>query len=68
MLADRRAGIMDIFTTIGALFSGERVSHADTFILAGVVLFAAFVFSKIRRHFKARKKACRAGVSLVSSK
>ena len=55
MLEDRRAGIMDIFTTIGALFSGERVSHADTFILAGVVLFAAFVFSKIRRHFKARK-------------
>jgi hypothetical protein len=25
---------MDIFTTITALFSGERVSHTDTFILA----------------------------------
>ena len=33
---------MNIFDTITALFSGERVSHADTFILAGVVL-ALFV-------------------------
>ena len=55
MLTGGRTGIMDIFSTIGALFSGERVSHADTFILAGVVLFAAFVFSKIRRHLKAKK-------------
>ena len=46
---------MDVFSTIGALFSGERVSHADTFILAGVVLFAAFIISKIRRHLKTRK-------------
>lgn len=46
---------MDIFHTLGALFSGERVSHADTFILAGVVLFAAFVVSKLRRHFKNKK-------------
>ena len=29
---------MNIFGTITALFSGERVSHTDTFILAGVVL------------------------------
>ena len=33
---------MNIFDTIIALFSGERVSHTDTFILAGVVL-ALFV-------------------------
>jgi hypothetical protein len=29
---------VSIFDTITALFSGERVSHTDTFILAGVVL------------------------------
>lgn len=46
---------MDILTTISALFSGERVSHADTFILAGVVLFAAFIVSKLRRHFKNKR-------------
>ena len=33
---------MNIFDTMTALFSGERVSHIDTFILAGVVL-ALFV-------------------------
>ena len=33
---------MNIFHTITALFSGERVSYTDTFILAGVV-FALFV-------------------------
>ena len=33
---------MNIFDTITALFIGERVSHTDTFILAGVV-FALFV-------------------------
>jgi hypothetical protein len=33
---------MNIFDTMTALFSGERVSHTDTFILAGVVL-ALFV-------------------------
>ena len=33
---------MNIFDTITALFSGERVSHTDTFILARVVL-ALFV-------------------------
>ena len=33
---------MNIFDTITALFSGERVSHTDTFILAGVV-FTLFV-------------------------
>lgn len=29
---------MNIFDTITALFSGERVSHGDTFILAAVAL------------------------------
>ena len=29
---------MSIFDTMTALFSGERVSHTDTLILAGVVL------------------------------
>ena len=29
---------MNIFDTMTALFSGERVSHTDTFIPAGVVL------------------------------
>lgn len=33
---------MNIFDTMTALFSGERVSHTDTFILAGVVL-AVFI-------------------------
>ena len=28
---------MNIFDTITRLFSGERVSHTDTFILAGLV-------------------------------
>ncbi|MGB1528388.1 MAG: hypothetical protein ACPG9H_04980 [Candidatus Puniceispirillaceae bacterium] len=46
---------MDILATIGALFSGERVSHADTFILAGVVLLAVFIVSKIRRRLKNKK-------------
>ena len=49
------AGNMDILATIGALFSGERVSHADTFILAGVVLLAVFIVSKIRRRLKNKK-------------
>ena len=46
---------MDVFLTVAALFSGERVSHVDTFILAGIVLFAAFFVSKLRRHFKNRR-------------
>jgi hypothetical protein len=29
---------MDIFGTISGLFSGDRVSHTDTFILAAVAL------------------------------
>ena len=49
------AGNTDILATVGALFSGERVSHADTFILAGVVLLAVFVVSKIRRRLKNKK-------------
>ena len=40
---------MDILATVGPLIIGERVSHADTFILAGVVLLAVFIVSKIRR-------------------
>ena len=46
---------MDILATVGALFSGERVSHADTFILAGVVLLAVFIVSKIRWRLKKQK-------------
>lgn len=46
---------MDIISTFGALFSGERVSHGDTFILAGVVLFAAFIYLKIRQHFRNKR-------------
>ena len=49
------AGNIDILATVGALFSGERVSHADTFILAGVVLFAVLIVSEIRRRFKNKK-------------
>ena len=41
---------MNIFDTITALFSGERVSHTDTFICVGVV-FALFV--SIRSFLKA---------------
>ena len=33
---------MNIFDTMTALFSGERVSHTETFILAGVVLAMFF--------------------------
>ena len=46
---------MDILATFGALFSCERVSHADTFILVGVVLLAVFIVSKIRRRLKKQK-------------
>ena len=46
---------MDILATVGALFSGERVSHAETFILAGVVLLAVFIVSKIKAAFKKQK-------------
>ena len=46
---------MDILMTVGALFSGERVSHADTFILAGVVLFAVLIVSKLRRYFRNKR-------------
>jgi hypothetical protein len=33
-LQNGKTRLMDIFTTITSLFSGERVSHTDTFILA----------------------------------
>ena len=46
---------MDILATVGISFSGERVSHADTLILTGVVLLAVFIVSKIRRRLKNKK-------------
>ena len=39
---------INIFNTMTALISGERVSHTDTFILAGVAL-ALFVGIKTFR-------------------
>ena len=45
---------MNIFDTMTALFSGERVSHNDTFILAGVVL-ALFIGIKTLRKRKQSK-------------
>ena len=56
---------MNIFGTVTALFSGERVSHTDTFILAGMVL-ALFVGIRtlrkrmqymFKRHMRARSGA-----------
>ena len=44
--------IMDIFGTITALFSGERVSHTDTFILAGVALSLYIGIRMLRKHLK----------------
>ena|GEM_PF-6108545 len=36
---------MDILATVGALFNAERVSHADTFILIGLVFLTVFIVS-----------------------
>ena len=43
---------MDIFGTIKALFSGERVSHTDTFILSGVALGLYIGIRMLRKHLK----------------
>ena len=43
---------MNIFDTMPALFSGERVSHIDTFILAGVVLALYVGIRTLRKRMK----------------
>jgi hypothetical protein len=43
---------MNIFDTMTALFSGERVSHIDTFILAGVVLALYVGIRTLRKRMK----------------
>ena len=42
----------DIIGTISALFSGERVSHTDTFILAAVALGLYIGLRMLRRRMK----------------
>jgi hypothetical protein len=37
-----------------ALFSGERVSHTDTFILAGVALTLFFGIKIVRKHMQSK--------------
>ena len=44
--------IMDIFNTITSLFSGERVSHTDTFILAAVAIGLYIGVKKLRSRVK----------------
>jgi hypothetical protein len=46
---------MDIFSTITALFSGERVSHTDTFILAIIALALYIGIRKIGKRIKDNK-------------
>ena len=46
---------MNIFNTITSLFSGERVSHTDTFILAAVALGLYFGIRALRKRFKTDK-------------
>ena len=43
---------MDIFGTISALFSGDRVSHTDTFILAAVALGLYIGLRTLRKRLK----------------
>ncbi|MGC6411734.1 MAG: hypothetical protein ACON4F_02760 [Candidatus Puniceispirillaceae bacterium] len=43
---------MDIFETITSLFSGERVSHTDTTILAVVVIVLFIGFRAVRKKMK----------------
>ncbi len=43
---------MDIIGTITALFSGERVSHTDTFILAAVALGAYIGIRALKKRSK----------------
>ena len=45
---------MNIFETMTALFSGERVSHTDTFILAGVVLALFVVIRTLRKRMQSK--------------
>ena len=45
---------MNIFATMTALFSGERVSHTDTFILAGVVLALFVGIRTLRKRMKSK--------------
>ena len=47
---------MNPIETIIALFSGERVSHADTFILAALALGAYIGLRKLRQKIDAKKK------------
>ncbi|MBT3592476.1 MAG: hypothetical protein HN519_00735 [Hellea sp.] len=46
---------MEIFGTITALFSGERVSHTDTFILAILALALYIGIRKIGKRIKDNK-------------
>ena len=46
---------MDILATVEVLFSAERVSHADSFILVAVVFLAVFIVSKMRWRVKNKK-------------
>jgi hypothetical protein len=46
---------MEIFGTITALFSGERVSHTDTFILAILALALYIGIRKIGNRIKDNK-------------
>ena len=43
---------MNIVDTITSLFSGERVSHADTFILAAVALGLYIGIRTVRKRLK----------------
>ena len=46
---------MNIFDTMAALFSGERVSHTDTFLLAGVVLALFIGIRTLRKRIQGKK-------------
>ena len=46
---------MEILSTIKALFSGERVSHTDTFILAILALALYVGIRKIGKRIKDNK-------------
>ena len=45
---------MNIFDTITSLFIGERVSHTDTFILAGVALALFIGIRTLRKRMKSK--------------
>ena len=46
---------MHIFDTMTAFFSGERVSHTATFILAGVVLALFIGITTLRKRLQGKK-------------